>query len=530
MSALLRFDGLGVRFGAVEVVRDFSLSVAPGETAAIVGETGSGKSVAMLAALGLLPPRAGVSGRVWFEGRDLRSIGERELDNVRGRAVSIVFQEPQSALDPLFTVGAQIAAVLRFGRRLDRRAAWRRSVSLLDEVGIPEPDRRAKTYPHELSGGQRQRVAIAMAIACEPKLIIADEPTTALDVTVAAKILALLEDLKKKRGMAMVLISHDLGIVRRVADSVHVMEKGILVESGPTAHVTRYPRQAYTKTLLAAEDLPRAVSARAPGEPLLRAEHVRIAYPVRGGLFRTKTFTAVEDVSLLIGRGETLGLIGESGCGKSTLGRAIVKLERSTGAILFDGRDLQSLTKAQMRPLRRDLQIVFQDPFSSLSPRRTIGAIVGEGLAIHQPDLSTDARSRRAAAALAEVGLSEAFLRRLPHELSGGQRQRVAIARAIILEPRLVVLDEPTSALDRSVQADVLALLCRLQAQRGLAYLFITHDLAVVRAMASRVAVMKDGRVVESGPTKAIMERPSHAYTRSLIEAAFPAEVVAEAS
>jgi peptide/nickel transport system ATP-binding protein/oligopeptide transport system ATP-binding protein len=520
MSELLRFDGLSVRFGTTEAVRDLSLSVAAGETAAIVGETGSGKSVAMLAALGLLPASATVSGRVWFEGRDLRALDRRQLDGVRGRALSIVFQEPQSALDPLFTVGAQIAAIVRFGLGLDRRAAWTRAVSLLEEVDIPEPERRAKTYPHELSGGQRQRVAIAMAIACEPKLIIADEPTTALDVTVAAKILALLEGLKARRGMALVLISHDLGLVRRVADSVNVMQKGRLVESGPTRRVTQYPMQAYTKALLAADDLPPAEATGVAPEPLLEAEHVGVIYPLRGG-WRRRTFTAVEDASIIVGRGETLGLIGESGSGKSTLGRAILKLERSTGSIRFEGRDLQPLSKAEMRPLRRHLQIVFQDPFSSLSPRRRVGDIVGEGLAIHRPDLRPEERARRAASALSDVGLPEAFLTRLPHELSGGQRQRVAIARAIILEPRLVVLDEPTSALDRTVQAEVLALLRKLRAERGLAYLFITHDLAVVRAMATRIAVMKGGRIVEQGPTEAILTRPREAYTRSLVEAAF---------
>ena len=523
MSPLLVFEDLRVRFGAVEAVRGLSFAVAPGETTAIVGETGSGKSVAMLAALGLLQRSAQIRGRVLFEGRDLLAFDRAALDRVRGKAVSIVFQEPQSALDPLYTVGSQIAAVLRHGRGIDRRLALARAVALLDEVGIAEPERRAKSYPHELSGGQRQRVAIAMAIACEPKLIIADEPTTALDVTVAAKILALLTALKARHGMALVLISHDLGLVRRVADSVHVMEKGLLVESGPMAEVTQRPTQAYTKRLLAADDLPVLSSVPVATEPLLEAQHIKVNYPLRGGLFRTRVFTAVDGVSLEIGRGETLGLIGESGSGKSTLGRAILKLERSTGTILFEGRDLQPLSRDAMRPLRQALQIVFQDPFSSLSPRRTVADIVGEGLLIHRPDLPPAERARRVARVLADVGLSDTFATRLPHELSGGQRQRVAIARAIILEPRLVVLDEPTSALDRSVQADVLALLRTLQAKRGLAYLFITHDLAVVRAMASRVAVMKDGRVVESGPTETVMTAPREAYTRQLVQAALVA-------
>ena len=493
MSDLLRFERLGVRFGSADAVHELSFSVGAGETAAIVGESGSGKSVAMLAALQLLPPSARVSGRVLFEGQDLLSLRRPALDLIRGKAVSIVFQEPQTALDPLFPVGAQIAAVLRHGRGLGRRAAWERAVALLDEVGIGEPGRRSRAYPHELSGGQRQRVAIAMAMACEPKLIIADEPTTALDVTVAARILALLGELKARHGMALVLISHDLGLVRRVADSVHVMEKGRLVESGTAAAITRRPTQPYTRKLLAADDLPPAAAAPASPAPLLAAEHVTVRYRLRDTWFGAgrRVFTAVDDVSLAIGAGETLGLIGESGSGKSTLGRALLKLERATGRVVYAGRDLQQLGPAALRPLRRELQIVFQDPFSSLSPRRTIGAIVGEGLAIHAPDLSASARAGKVARALEEVGLPAAFTARLPHALSGGQRQRVAIARAIVLDPRLVVLDEPTSALDRTIQAEVLALLRGLQAERGLSYLLITHDLAVVRAMASRVAVMR---------------------------------------
>lgn len=523
MSPIIAFDRLGVRFGDVTAVHDVSLAVEPGETAAIVGETGSGKSVAMLAALGLLPARTRLTGSIRFEGRELIGLGRRALDEIRGRKLSIVFQEPQSALDPLFTVGSQIAAVLRHGRGLDRRAARRRAVALLEEVGIPEPARRAQNYPHELSGGQRQRVAIAMAIACEPSLLIADEPTTALDVTVARRILDLLAALKARRGMALILISHDLGIVRRVADRVHVLEKGRLVESAVTADLVERPREAYTKKLLAAEALTPTPTPKPVGapEPLLAAEHVTVRYALRRRLFVPKrSFTAVDAASLVVGHGETLGLIGESGSGKSTLGRALLRLEHSHGRIVYAGRDLQHLSEAAMRPLRRELQIVFQDPFASLSPRLDVGAIVGEGLAIHEPGLSTAERNRRAAGALEDVGLPQTFLGRLPHELSGGQRQRVAIARAILLAPRLLVLDEPTSALDRSVQADVLGLLRRLQAERGLAYLFITHDLAVVRAMASRIAVMKDGRIVETGPTEEIMQRPRDRYTATLVGAA----------
>ncbi len=516
---LLRFDDLSVRFGAVEAVRGVSFSVRAGETVALVGETGSGKSVTMLAALGLLPATAAVGGAVHFGAVPLLGLERRALDRLRGKALTIVFQEPQSALDPLFTVGSQVAAVLRHGLGLPRRAARARAVALLGEVGIPEPARRAKSYPHELSGGQRQRVAIAMAIACDPQVLIADEPTTALDATVAAKVMALLADLKARRGMALVLISHDLALVRRVADRVLVMEAGRLVESGTVEQVCAHPTHPYTRTLLAAAALP----ARAPGParaPLLQAENVTLRYRLRGGWGAARRFTAVDGVSLEVGAGETLGLIGESGSGKSSLGRALLRLEPAEGRILFEGRDLAGLSPAAMRPLRRSLQIVFQDPFSSLSPRLTVAEIVAEGLLIHEPALLAAERARRAAQVLAEVGLPEAFLARRPAELSGGQRQRVAIARAMVLEPRLVVLDEPTSALDRSVQADVLALLGRLQAARGLSYLFITHDLAVIRAVADRVAVMKDGRVVEQGPTAAVLGAPRETYTRELVASA----------
>ncbi len=522
---LLRFDRLAVRFGAVEAIRSLSLGVAPGETAAIVGETGSGKSVAMLAALGLLPATARVTGSVLFQGQELVGLHRRALDRVRGRHVSIVFQEPQSALDPLFTVGAQIAAVLRASRGLDRSKAWARAVALMEEVGIGEPARRAKTYPHELSGGQRQRVAIAMAMAPEPALLIADEPTTALDVTVAARILALLAELKARHGMALILISHDLGLVRRVSDTIHVMERGALVEGGSAEAVTRCPRQPYTRKLLAADALGTAQPTPSGASTLIKVRDLTVRYPLRAGLFAPRRhFTAVDGVSLTIARGETLGLIGESGSGKSTLGRALLRLEPATGAILYEGRDLVPLSRAAMRPLRRDLQIVFQDPFASLSPRLSVGAIVGEGLRVHEPGLSVGARGERVEAALAEVGLSAAYAARRPHELSGGQRQRMAIARALGLRPRLRVRDAPTSALDRSVQADILALVRALQAGRadGLATLFITHDLAVVRAMAGRVAVMKDGRILETGPTAEVLGAPRDAYTRTLVAAAAP--------
>ena len=520
MSPLLALDKVAVRFGDVEAVRGLDLTVAPGETAAIVGETGSGKSVAMLATLGLLPPGATVAGSARFEGRELLGLGRKQLDAIRGRRIAIVFQEPQSALDPLFTVGSQIAAVLRHRRGMGRRAAWDRARALLDETGIAEPARRARAYPHELSGGQRQRVAIAMALACEPRLLIADEPTTALDVTVAARILELLATLKARRGMALILISHDLAVVRRVADTIHVMEKGVVVESGAAGKLAGAPEHAYTRRLLAADRLPPAADAPSTASrPLLEAAGVTVRYPLRGG-WRRRSFTAVDGVELSIGRGETLALIGESGSGKSTLGRAVLRLTPCAGRIAFEGKDLQALGTKALLPLRRDLQIVFQDPFSSLSPRLSLGDIVAEGLAVHEPTLARSERAKRAAAALEDVGLPAAFAARRPYALSGGQRQRVAIARAMILSPKLVVLDEPTSALDRSVQADVLALLRRLQEERGLSYLFITHDLAVVRAVATRVAVMKDGRIVETGRTRDVLERPSDPYTASLVQAA----------
>ncbi|WP_158811608.1 ABC transporter ATP-binding protein [Beijerinckia sp. L45] len=517
---ILRFENLGVRFGPVDAVHDLSFTLRRGETAALVGESGSGKSVAMLAALGLLPPSATVAGHVFFNGQNLIGLEREKLDRIRGKAITIVFQEPQSALDPLFTVGSQIAAVLRFGLKLGRRAAAARAVELLHEVGILEPHRRAQNYPHELSGGQRQRVAIAMAIACDPQVLIADEPTTALDATVAAKILVLLADLKSRFGMALILISHDLGLVGRIADHVHVMQKGALVESGPVAQVTQQPRHPYTRMLLAAGLDRAARPATAPAPPLLEARDLGVSYTLRGAWFRPRRFAAVDGVCLTIPAGQTLGLIGESGSGKSTLGRALVKLEPARGQILYDGRNLIALSQDAMRPLRRDLQIVFQDPFSSLSPRLTVGAIVAEGLRIHEPALSATARRDRAAKTLDEVGLPGAFIGRLPHELSGGQRQRVAIARAIILQPRLVVLDEPTSALDRAVQAEVLALLQKLQDAHGLSYLFITHDLAVVRAVADRIAVMQDGRIVEEGLAAQVLDAPREAYTRELVASA----------
>jgi ABC-type microcin C transport system duplicated ATPase subunit YejF len=497
------------------------LIVRRGETAAIVGESGSGKSQTVLAALRLLPRQALTSGSVTFEDAELLALPQRRLDALLGRRIAMVFQEPMSALDPLFTVGAQIGAVLRLKAGLPRRAAKARAKELLDRVGIAEPERRLQAYPHELSGGQRQRVAIAMAIACNPDLLIADEPTTALDVTVAAKILDLLAKLKQSLGMAMIFISHDLGLVRQIADTIHVMREGEIVESGPVRAIFANPRHDYTRMLL--ESMPHARPRASTDMPvLLRAENIGVRFALRGGLFGTKRmFTAVDGVSLCLNQGRTLGLVGESGSGKSTLARALLKLVPASGMISFDGRDLTRLDRATMRPLRRSMQLVFQDPYGSLSPSMRVSDIVTEGLRVHDPAISRRERDRRAALALEEVLLDPDLRHRFPQELSGGQRQRVAIARAMILKPRLVVLDEPTSALDRTVQSGILALLEDLQEAHGLTYVLISHDLAVIRAAANEIAVMKDGRIIEQGLTQKIVEHPREPYTKALLAAAF---------
>jgi ABC-type microcin C transport system duplicated ATPase subunit YejF len=433
----------------------------------------------------------------------------------------MVFQEPTSSLDPLFTVGAQIGAILRLKAGFSRRAAKARANELLDLAGLAEPGRRVHAYPHELSGGQRQRVAIAMAIACNPDLLIADEPTTALDVTVAAKILELLAKLKQSFGMAMIFISHDLGLVRRIADSVHVMREGEIVEAGPTAKLAANPRHDYTRMLLAA--LPRARAHPRKDTPvLLRAQNIGVRFSLRGGLLSVaRELKAVDGISLCLNQGRTLGIVGESGSGKSTLARALLKLVPASGTVSFDGRDLTRFDRAAMRPLRRSMQLVFQDPYGSLSPLMRIGDIVTEGLRVHEPAMSREERDARAVLALEEVLLDPSLRHRFPQELSGGQRQRVAIARAMILKPRLVVLDEPTSALDRAVQIGILALLERLQDAHGVTYVFISHDLAVIRAVADEIAVMKDGRIIEQGAAQEIVENPREAYTTALLAAAF---------
>ncbi len=531
MSRLLEVEDLSVDFAGetpVRAVRGVSFSMERGETLGLVGESGSGKSVTALSIPQLLPyPTAHhPTGSIRFEGRELLGASERALCEIRGARVSMIFQEPMTSLNPLHRVERQIGEVLRLHRGMTPRQARERTLELLEWVGLDRAEERLAVFPHELSGGQRQRVMIAMALANEPDLLIADEPTTALDVTIQAQILALLRDLKARLGMALLLITHDLGVVRKMADRVCVMNAGRIVEQADVTRIFSAPSHPYTRHLLEAQPggAPAAPPADAP--VLLESTDVRVWFPVRRGwLRRTVGYVkAVDGVSLAVREGETVGIVGESGSGKTTLGLALLRLERSRGEIRFDGRAVQGLRWAEMRPLRSALQIVFQDPFASLSPRLTVGRIVGEGLAIHGV---TDAaeRERRVASMLEEVGLDPECRHRYPHEFSGGQRQRIAIARAVVLQPRLVVLDEPTSALDVSVQAQIVELLRELQRRHRLAYLFISHDLRVVRAMSHQVIVMRAGRVVEHARSEELFARPRAAYTRALLAAAFDLEV-----
>ncbi|QCP84168.1 ABC transporter ATP-binding protein [Cereibacter sphaeroides] len=524
MEPVLDVKGLRVTFqtndGEVQAVRGIDLSVMPGETVAIVGESGSGKSQTTMALMGLLAQNGSATGSARYRGRELIGLSERELNKVRGDKITMIFQEPMTSLDPLYRIGDQLAEPLRFHRGLSKREARPRIVELLRLVGIPEPERRIDSYPHELSGGQRQRVMIAMALACDPDILIADEPTTALDVTIQAQILTLLADLQKRLGMAILFITHDLGIVQRFADRVYVMQAGEVVETGETGALFEAPSHPYTRMLLDAE--PEGTKAPPSGTApvLMEGRNVEVVFSSGGGLFEAPNkLRAVDRVSVRLRQGQTIGVVGESGSGKSTLGRALLRLLPSEGLVTFEGREL-ARDAAEMRPLRRRMQLVFQDPFGSLSPRMTVGRIITEGLKIHEPDLSTRERDRRAGEALAEVGLSPAMRNRYPHEFSGGQRQRIAIARSMILKPRVIVLDEPTSALDRSVQKQIVDLLRDLQARHGLSYLFISHDLAVVRALADYIVVMKEGRIVEEGQTADIFDRPQETYTRTLMAAA----------
>jgi microcin C transport system ATP-binding protein len=537
ISPLLSVEDLSVAFtqgGRTTLAVDrVSFSLERGQTLALVGESGSGKSVSALSILKLLsyPPASHPSGRVLFEGRDLLRASEDELRQVRGNDITMVFQEPMTSLNPLHTVARQIGEILELHKGLTGDKARARTLELLDLVGIRNAGERLDAFPHQLSGGQRQRVMIAMALANEPKLLIADEPTTALDVTVQAQILKLLKELQQRLGMAMLFITHDLGIVRRLADDVSVMLKGRIVEQGPVADVFGAPQHAYTQRLLAAEPKGRPQPPPADARPILDAGPMKIWFPIKRGFLRRTVghVKAVDGVSIRIREGETLGVVGESGSGKTTLGLAILRLIASQGPVVFLGQDIQGLGSKALRPKRRQMQVVFQDPYGSLSPRMSVAQIVEEGLTVQDRGLTWEARREIVAGALADVGLDPSTMDRYPHEFSGGQRQRIAIARAMALEPSFVVLDEPTSALDMSVQAQIVELLRELQRRRKLAYMFISHDLKVVRALSHRVVVMQNGQVVEEGEGEAIFTAPRTDYTRALFAAAFNLEAAAMA-
>jgi len=524
-GALLQVEGLSVAFsqdGAeTQAVRGVGFSVGRGETLALVGESGSGKSVTALSTVGLLPPSATVSGSVRYEGTEMVGAPDATLRRVRGNDISFIFQEPMTSLNPLHTVEKQIGESLAIHQGIRGAAARSRILELLHRVGIREAENRLGAYPHQLSGGQRQRVMIAMALANGPKLLIADEPTTALDVSIQAQILDLLAELKRSEGLSLLFITHDLGIVRRIADRVAVMQGGEIVEQGPTSALFARPEHPYTARLLAAE--PGGTPDPVPdgAAEVVRTEELRVWFPILRGLMRRTVghVKAVSAASISVRAGETLGIVGESGSGKTTLALAIMRLVSSQGRVVFQGQDIQGWKSKALRPLRRGMQIVFQDPFGSLSPRMSIAQIVAEGLTVHQVDPGRD-RRELVAEVLEEVGLDPAMMDRYPHEFSGGQRQRIAIARAMILRPRLLVLDEPTSALDMTVQVQIVDLLRALQRRHGLAYLFISHDLRVVRAMSHEVIVMKDGDIVEQGSAADIFDAPRMPYTRLLVEAA----------
>ena len=505
-----------------------SFEIKKGETVALVGESGSGKSVTALSVLKLLPyPSAHhPSGSIRFKGQELLNLPEDKIRHVRGNDITIIFQEPMTSLNPLHTIEKQIGEILLLHRGLTGEAARARTLELLTQVGIPEAETRLGSYPHQLSGGQRQRVMIAMALANEPDLLIADEPTTALDVTVQAQILTLLKELQKRLGMAMLFITHDLGIVRRLADTVCVMKEGKIVERGPVEQVFSAPEHPYTRALLAAEPKPDPAPINSDAPVVVETRDLKVWFPIKRGVMRRVVghIKAVDGVSIGVRQGETLGIVGESGSGKTTLGLAILRLVSSEGPIVFLGSTITGLTFRQMRPFRLHMQIVFQDPYGSLSPRMSVSDIIEEGLWVHHPKLTRAQREERVVQALRDVGLDPETRFRYPHEFSGGQRQRIAVARAIVLEPTFVVLDEPTSALDMLIQAQIVELLRALQKRRNLTYIFISHDLRVVAALASRLVVMRHGKVVEEGPAAELFARPTSDYTRALLAAAFNLE------
>ncbi|MFA5717436.1 MAG: dipeptide ABC transporter ATP-binding protein [Desulfobulbaceae bacterium] len=517
--------------GADKVLDNVSLEIEPAGTHALVGESGSGKSVTALSILRLLDEisRIRVSGEIIFNGRDMLSVGRKELLAVRGNKISMVFQEPMTSLNPVYTIGSQLQEPLMLHQGLTKSQALEKAVQLLERTGISQPEYRIHSYPHQLSGGQRQRVMIAMALACRPLLLIADEPTTALDVTIQRQILSLIQDLQQEYNMAVLLITHDLPMVRRIADTVSIMHRGRIVEQGRTGHIFQSPRDPYTRHLLSSvpHGRPRPLTG---GDPLISLHNIQCRFVLSAGskwLFRARktVVKAVDDVSLEIRRGSTLGIVGESGSGKSTLGMCLLRLTRCEGTIRYAGPKgeilLSSLSAGDMRSLRRNLQIVFQDPFSSLSPRLSVEQIIGEGLTVHGIGRNRAERRELVEKALAEVDLQPEMIHRYPHEFSGGQRQRIAIARAIVLQPELLILDEPTSALDMTIQAQIIELLKRLQQRYNLTYIFISHDLRVIRSLADEVAVMRDGRIVESGPAETVFTSPRHPYTRKLFEAVF---------
>lgn len=527
MDNVIEARNVGVSFktheGVTEAVRDVSFTLGRGQTIALVGESGSGKSVTARAVMRLLSKRAVVSGKteILFNGKNLAKATPNEMRRLRGNRMSMIFQEPMSSLNPVYKIGTQLAEVLRIHQKISAKAAWARAIELLREVQIPDPESRVNQYPHQLSGGQRQRVMIAMALANNPDVLIADEPTTALDVTVQAEILNLIKALKAKTGMAVILITHDLTVVRQFADHVYVMQHGVVREEGPTEALFSNPQHPYTKRLLGSEPKGRANPLPGGEEVVLAGKDVRVTYMLRkGGAFRGSysALQAVDGLSLELKRGETLGLVGESGSGKTTFGQALLRLNTLNGGqISFNGQRIETFDRGQMKPLRARMQIVFQDPFASLNPRMSVRQIIEEGLIVNRLPGGVE----RVKAALRDAGLPDTILNRFPHEFSGGQRQRLAIARAIAMEPEFILLDEPTSALDLSVQAQIIDLLRKLQAEKGLSYLFISHDLKVVRALCHRVIVMQNGRIVEQGPVADVLERPQTDYTRRLVRAAF---------
>jgi microcin C transport system ATP-binding protein len=530
--SLVIVEGLTVAFGGRPVVQDVSFTVARGETLALVGESGSGKSLTALSLLRLLPPGADVmAGRIEIDGKDVTAMREPELRRLRGGKVGMIFQEPMTSLNPLHRIGRQVAEAVKLHHKagMSREALRERAIALLGQAGFADAEHRLDAFPHQLSGGQRQRVMIAMALANDPPLLIADEPTTALDVTIEAQILALLDAQKAAHGLGLLLITHDLGIVRQHADRVAVMKAGQIVETGTAADVFAHPTHPYTRMLLASE--PKGGPAPVPvgAKPVIAADKLSVHFAIRRGVMRRSVghVAAVDGVSVTVHEGETVGLVGESGSGKTSMGFAMLGLEQAQGDIRFGGQNIATMTERKLRSMRGDMQIVFQDPYGSLSPRMTVEDIVAEGLKVHAKHLTRAERHGRVVAALEEVGLTDTVLGRYPHEFSGGQRQRIAIARAMVLQPRFMVLDEPTSALDRSVQTQIVDLLRRLQASHGLAYLFISHDLRIVRALAHRIIVLRRGRVVEEGPAEAIFANPQQAYTRALIAAAFEGRAIA---